>query len=595
MKKLSISLLGLFVAVLSFAQPCGNLFFSEYVEGSSFNKAYEIYNPTGTTIDLSDYRVIVRGYSSTGTTPFFDTLDLTGSLAAGEVFVVSHSSADAAILAEANVNDDNTANFNGNDAVGLFDLNLGQMIDAIGDYTAANVGSTGFPVDTGYMRENTLVRLPGVNQGTTSWATGQNQWLVYARDDFSYLGSHTMTPCAPITDTLVSFSAISANVSEDPGPASYNINLNLNVVTNPSVFTVDVVLVSGDATQADNYTTQTATFNMTSTAQVTVDITDDVLQEDADTLVFKLRNSSGNLLLGDDSTFTLVILPSDQPIAMLPLYDIATIRGNDTDGEADSIGVECRVTGTVLGVNLNPSGLSFTIHDGTAGIGVYAPGSASNFGYTVNEGDSLVIQGEVDAFNGLSQMAFLDTILLVGNGTIPSPMVVTDLDESTESEHIRINNVTVTGQFTGGGGTTYDISDGANTYEMYVDNDVNVTIPNGTFDVIGVGGQFDNSTPYTSNYNITVHKASGIISGITELSKEDVQVYPNPATDKVVINTVVTGLENIQILDVTGRLVMTQDIANSRQILNIGSIEPGMYVIRVTGANKVFSTRIIKM
>ena len=34
-----------------------NLFFSEYIEGSSNNKVLEIYNPTGSAVDLSEYKV----------------------------------------------------------------------------------------------------------------------------------------------------------------------------------------------------------------------------------------------------------------------------------------------------------------------------------------------------------------------------------------------------------------------------------------------------------------------------------------------------------------------------------------------------------
>jgi hypothetical protein len=34
-----------------------NLFFSEYIEGSSNNKVLEIYNPTGAAVDLSEYTV----------------------------------------------------------------------------------------------------------------------------------------------------------------------------------------------------------------------------------------------------------------------------------------------------------------------------------------------------------------------------------------------------------------------------------------------------------------------------------------------------------------------------------------------------------
>jgi len=45
---------------------CGGLFFSEYIEGSSFNKAIEIYNGTGAPVDLSAYKVelYINGASS---------------------------------------------------------------------------------------------------------------------------------------------------------------------------------------------------------------------------------------------------------------------------------------------------------------------------------------------------------------------------------------------------------------------------------------------------------------------------------------------------------------------------------------------------
>ncbi len=40
------------------AQNCSDLFFSEYVEGSSNNKALELYNPTNAPINLGSYRII---------------------------------------------------------------------------------------------------------------------------------------------------------------------------------------------------------------------------------------------------------------------------------------------------------------------------------------------------------------------------------------------------------------------------------------------------------------------------------------------------------------------------------------------------------
>ena len=64
----------LFLSTISFSQDCSQLFFSEYVEGWSNNKALEIYNPTGEQIDLSSYSI--SRYANGGTTP--STTQLTG-------------------------------------------------------------------------------------------------------------------------------------------------------------------------------------------------------------------------------------------------------------------------------------------------------------------------------------------------------------------------------------------------------------------------------------------------------------------------------------------------------------------------------------
>jgi hypothetical protein len=56
MKKL-LPVLILSLCTTVFAQDCGDLFFSEYVEGSGNNKALEIYNPTNQIINLSQYWV----------------------------------------------------------------------------------------------------------------------------------------------------------------------------------------------------------------------------------------------------------------------------------------------------------------------------------------------------------------------------------------------------------------------------------------------------------------------------------------------------------------------------------------------------------
>ncbi len=56
MKKLLPLLFFSLLALTGIAQ-CDDLFFSEYVEGYANNKALEIYNPTGNTINLGDYAI----------------------------------------------------------------------------------------------------------------------------------------------------------------------------------------------------------------------------------------------------------------------------------------------------------------------------------------------------------------------------------------------------------------------------------------------------------------------------------------------------------------------------------------------------------
>ena len=59
--------------------PTTGFFISQYIEGSSFNKAIELYNNTGGALDLSDF---VIGRISNGGTDIEATITLSGTLAA---------------------------------------------------------------------------------------------------------------------------------------------------------------------------------------------------------------------------------------------------------------------------------------------------------------------------------------------------------------------------------------------------------------------------------------------------------------------------------------------------------------------------------
>ena len=197
-RNLIVIALILLSTVILFAQPYAQtIFFSEYVEGSSYNKALEIFNGTGAPVDLSQYTIKLASNGQTWSTSNY--LTPTAILQHNDVFVIAHPQASAAILSVADVTS-NVVNYNGNDCVGLF---LGTtLIDIIGIYqndpgTNSGWNVAGVPAAT---LNHTLIRKPTVIQGNTDWtiSAGTNaddsEWIVHPQDYITDLGMHTFTP-----------------------------------------------------------------------------------------------------------------------------------------------------------------------------------------------------------------------------------------------------------------------------------------------------------------------------------------------------------------------------------------------------------------
>lgn len=149
------------------------LFISEYIEGSSYNKALEIANFTGATADLSAYSLKKQ---TNGSGDWGSELMLQGELAYGDVFVITHVNADAVMQAQADVIGGGIVTFNGNDALGLF--RHGVLIDLLGTF-----GS-----DTDYAKNVTMVRKASISGPSDVFFL--NEWNVFSTDFFSDLGYH---------------------------------------------------------------------------------------------------------------------------------------------------------------------------------------------------------------------------------------------------------------------------------------------------------------------------------------------------------------------------------------------------------------------
>ncbi|HSJ33550.1 MAG TPA: lamin tail domain-containing protein, partial [Acidimicrobiia bacterium] len=174
-----------------------DLIISEYIEGSSFNKAIEIYNGTGAEVDLSTY--VLELYSNGSATPS-QALTLSGTLADGDVLVLANPSADQAILDVADVLDNTVINFNGDDALALHDN--GTVVDSFGQ-----VGFDPGSEWPGGGADDTLRRKAEVTSGDTDSTDAFDaslEWDSFPVNTFDGLGSYDTPPPPPVTGVFFS-------------------------------------------------------------------------------------------------------------------------------------------------------------------------------------------------------------------------------------------------------------------------------------------------------------------------------------------------------------------------------------------------------
>ena len=173
------------------------LYFSEYLEGSSNNKAVEISNRTSSSIALSTYSIKKQ---VNGSTTWTAVATLSGTLAANSTYVVAHSS--YALTCSGTINlKTSSLDFNGNDTVGLF--KNGTLIDIIG----TSGSSANFALDV-TLRRN-------VSKPNTTYLA--SEWTSYSVDTCTNIGTVNPTGkarMAPLTTE--------ENISIYPNPVKNN-------------------------------------------------------------------------------------------------------------------------------------------------------------------------------------------------------------------------------------------------------------------------------------------------------------------------------------------------------------------------------------
>jgi len=211
-KTLLITLISM-VAIGSQAQDCTDLFISEYVVGAGNNRALEIYNPTQSDIDLSDYSV--GRFRNGAINPML--VSLAGIIPALGTYVIAidkrdpngtgfEAPIDAALEAVADtfvngvyVEANSPFYFNGDDAVPLI-KGTTELLDLLGKIgedpgTAwSDVSGTWWTTDKTLIRKSTI--LTGDSDGNNAFVV-EAEWDSLPSNTFTELGWHNCA-CATI-------------------------------------------------------------------------------------------------------------------------------------------------------------------------------------------------------------------------------------------------------------------------------------------------------------------------------------------------------------------------------------------------------------
>lgn len=79
---------------------------------------------------------------------------------------------------------------------------------------------------------------------------------------------------------------------------------------------------------------------------------------------------------------------------------------------------------------------------------------------------------------------------------------------------------------------------------------------------------------------------------ISELTKYNLQIQPNPARDYFKIQNI--GYTHLRLIDVSGHICIDQSLAPGSQRIDITNLIPGLYIVQVIGENEVDYSKLVK-
>ncbi|RYM34626.1 T9SS type A sorting domain-containing protein [Brumimicrobium glaciale] len=557
-------------------------------------KVLEIYAQG--TVDFSNYTLEKQGNGN----PWADAFDLTplGTITDDFVYLYATNTTATNFSTEfPNVTNSyevtgSAMNFNGDDGVRIIETTTSNVIDTYGVELIDGTGEI-WEYKDGYAKRMDYTGPDGVFvPGNWTFANGGVDGLCGTTtfEVIANAGSYIYT--ASGTPTVTASAGVVAGFTQIVGAPSDEESFDVSGID----LTADIMISVNSGDYEISLTSGTG-FG----ASVTIPFGTGVV---AATPVYVRLNgavianpSNGDLLITSTGSTDVTVTLEGQ-VVDFTASTVAAVTGIDADGVGTSNGEFVTLTGVLHCDNFRGTGSGYDltlIDDNNDGIMVFSFDDIGTFMPT--EGDEVTIDGEISQFNGIIQINPI-TITVVSQGAaLQAPTVVTMLDESTESQFIKIENLTlVNGEATWPDNGNIDVTDGTTTFMVrvtYASSLANAATPLGAFNMMGIGKQFDNSNPFTEGYQIFPCSVEDVV-GLSDNEFTGVSVYPNPVTDVLNITNENGLLETVEVVSASGSVVYTSSVSSANVTVNTANLNAGVYFVNVRTANSVKTFKVIK-
>ncbi len=256
------------------------------------------------------------------------------------------------------------------------------------------------------------------------------------------------------------------------------------------------------------------------------------------------------------------------------ITSIQEVQGQGT--ESPLIGEQVTITGRITANFDN----TFYIQDASSersGICVY------NSLKTGHIGDSVVVRGKVTEYSTLTELTDVDYFYNFGNNKTVEPITINtiQLHEDYEGMLVKLENVT----FADGGSriqstnSVYSFFDEAGQSVLYSDRNGRLPgekLPADRTTITGIVSQ------YQGGYQLLAREIADLTLGTNATSrhelKQDVFIYPNPASSQLFLNTNLV-VESIAVYSVGGELKLIK--TGNIKTIDVSGLQSGMYFLRI--------------